>query len=62
MPRYNQFHRLLHIEPVKSFEEITSNKERAREPDLAPVLRQVENASVPWARVDAPGAPSAGSK
>ncbi|WP_437980393.1 peroxidase family protein [Sorangium sp. So ce117] len=142
VPRYNQFRRLLHLDPVKSFEEITSNKEWARElrevygdvervdlmvgmfaedfpagfgfsdtafrvfilmasrrlksdrffttdynesvysregldwidnntmssvllrhnPDLAPMLRQVENAFAPWARVDAPGAPGAGSK
>ncbi|WP_437586360.1 peroxidase family protein [Sorangium sp. So ce1000] len=31
VPRYNQFRRLMHREPVKSFEEITSNKEWARE-------------------------------
>ncbi|WP_437630068.1 peroxidase family protein [Sorangium sp. So ce854] len=31
VPRYNEFRRLLHRRPVKSFEEITSNKEWARE-------------------------------
>ncbi|XXT14600.1 peroxidase family protein [Sorangium sp. So ce429] len=31
VPRYNEFRRLLHRKPVRSFEEITSNREWARE-------------------------------